>query len=86
MKRLIFISLLLLAGCSTTKPEPIVVQDIKFIKQTPPAALLTPPPAIPAFNGTSQADVASFLVDHVNRETQCTNQLNALSKWYKEQE
>lgn len=89
MRIAILFSLILLAGCETNpvKPEPIVVQKIKYEIKLPPAKLLTLPPAVSPLNvddpSLKQSDVSSWLKAKEDRAIQIENQLIGIGEFFK---
>ena len=87
MKYAVILSVLLLAGCATTKPqEPIVITKTETITRLPPASLLELPPKVEPIDArtATQADAARYLIDLYNRMVKLENQLIGISQFFRD--
>lgn len=80
---------LVLVGCETTpkveKPEVRVVERVEYVLRTPPAELLTLPPAVPKIDvdAAKQSDIAAWILWSEERTRQLENMLIELAIFFK---
>ena len=78
-------SVVILVACSSApiQPAPVVVTKIERVVTLPPPELLTPPPAVAKLDveKASQADVAGWILQVVQRMRLLDQQLLDLAKW-----
>ena len=77
---------LVLPGCKTTQPEPIVITKTVYVDRLPPSQLLeVPAPVEPVkIKSATQADASRFLIDVYNRMVELENKLIGIARFYTE--
>lgn len=80
------VCMLVLSGCATIKPEPVVVVQKEYVVRIPPANLITLPPPVPKMELKDQGDVSKWIVLEMERMSLLENQITGIAKFLKDAE